>query len=69
MSACAACTQGDNLSEPEKSVSFASHSHAERKFSSLLTTDWMNKGTGGSGGLHYVAFLRACCVGNSRVSK
>lgn len=39
--ACASCTQGDNLSEPEKSISFASHSREKNPSSSLLTTDWM----------------------------
>lgn len=32
-------------------------------------TDWTRHGAGQSGSLRYVVFLRACCVGNSRVSK
>lgn len=69
--ACSSCTQGDNLSEPEKSISFASHSREERKIPPAACsrqTGW-NTGAGLSGGSHDVAFLSACCVGNSRVSK
>lgn len=38
-------------------------------FSRLPVTHWLRQGATQSGSLRCVVFLRACCVGNSRVSK